>query len=136
MVASHAGVRRLIELAVQKDLAWLEKDLRALSRLEAGCTCPWPLRRIARNVLRASEALHPLARTFHRRANFDAAVAEAKQRFPGLATAFMDRLQLILQLRQQVRQRLEGASSAAPKSRTLSSLGQPPHLLPRRLFIR
>jgi hypothetical protein len=51
-------------------------------------------------------------------------VAEARQRFPGLAMEFMDRLQLILQLRQQVRQRLEGPSSAAPKSRTLSSLGQ------------
>ena len=33
--ASLAGVQRLVELAVQKDLAWLEKDLRALSRFDA-----------------------------------------------------------------------------------------------------
>ncbi|MGO8699906.1 MAG: ATP-dependent RNA helicase HrpA [Limisphaerales bacterium] len=124
--ASHAGVRRLIELAVQKDLAWLEKDLRALSRLEALYA---PVGDCAE--LRETSFEHLKRYILWRepftaltRANFDAAVAEAKQRFPGLATAFMDRLQLILQLRQQVRQRLEGASSAAPKSRTLSSLGQ------------
>src|SRR5262249_11892031 len=33
--ASLAGVQRLVELAIQKDLAWLEKDLRALSRFDA-----------------------------------------------------------------------------------------------------
>ena len=33
--ASLAGVRRLVELAIHKDFAWLEKDLRALSKLQA-----------------------------------------------------------------------------------------------------
>ncbi|HWH69363.1 MAG TPA: DUF3418 domain-containing protein, partial [Candidatus Sulfotelmatobacter sp.] len=31
---SLGGIQRLVELAIQKDLAWLQKDLRALSRLE------------------------------------------------------------------------------------------------------
>ncbi len=33
--ASLTGVQRLVELAIQKDLAWLERDLRALSRFDA-----------------------------------------------------------------------------------------------------
>ena len=33
--ASLIGVQRLVELAIQKDLAWLERDLRALSRFDA-----------------------------------------------------------------------------------------------------
>src|SRR6185503_2737969 len=32
--ASVHGARRLVELAIQKDLGWLEKDLRALSRFQ------------------------------------------------------------------------------------------------------
>src|SRR5262249_27710713 len=32
--ASLPGVQRLVEFALQKDLAWLQKDLRALSRFE------------------------------------------------------------------------------------------------------
>ena len=37
---------------------------------------------------------------------------------------FMDRLQLILQLAQQARQRLGAVNAASPRSRTLSSFGQ------------
>ena len=33
--ATVGGVQRLVELAIQKDLGWLEKDLRALSRFDA-----------------------------------------------------------------------------------------------------
>ena len=33
--ASLPGVQRLVELAIQKDLGWLEKDLRALARFDA-----------------------------------------------------------------------------------------------------
>ena len=59
------------------------------------------------------------------RAHFEAAVAEARQRLPGLAPQFMDRLGPILQLRQQVQQRIGAvAAPAPPRSRTLSSLTQ------------
>src|SRR5690606_12616385 len=32
--ASLSGLKRLVELAIEKDLAWLEKDLRALTRFD------------------------------------------------------------------------------------------------------
>jgi ATP-dependent helicase HrpA len=71
------------------------------------------------------------------RAHFDAVVAQARQRMPGLAPQFMDRLAPILQLRQQAQQRL-GATAAPPLSqaRTLSSfsqLGTPAAPLPSRI---
>ena len=59
------------------------------------------------------------------RANFETAVAEARQRLPGLAPQFMDRLGLILQLRQQAQERIEAVTGPAPRgSRTLSSFAQ------------
>ena len=59
------------------------------------------------------------------RAHFERAVAEARQRLPGLATQFMDWLGLILQLRQQVQQRIGAAAvPAQPRSRTFTSLSQ------------
>ncbi len=126
--ASVIGIRRMVELAVQKDLAWLEKDLRALSKLDAlyagigdsGELRETALEHLKRHVL-SIENFAALTR-----ANFDAAVAAAKSRFPGLAMQFIDRLQLVLQLRQQTQQRLGAAPSAAaaPRARTLSSLSQ------------
>jgi ATP-dependent helicase HrpA len=59
------------------------------------------------------------------RAHFETAVAEARRRLPGLAPQFMDRLGMILQLRQQVEQRIgAAAASASPRLRSLSSLNQ------------
>ena len=59
------------------------------------------------------------------RAHFETAVAAARQRLPGLAPQFMDRLGPILQLRQQVQQRIGAvAVPAPPRSRTLLSLSQ------------
>jgi ATP-dependent helicase HrpA len=123
--ASLAGVQRLVELAIQKDLAWLEKDLRALSRFDAlysplGDSAELrgtSLEHLKRHIL-PSEPLPALTR-----AHFEASVAQARRRLPGLAPQFMDRLGLILQLRQQVQQRLGAvAAPALPRSRTLSSL--------------
>ena len=102
--ASLTGVQRLVELAIQKDLAWLERDLRALSRYDAlysplGDSAELretALEHLKRHLLPA-EPWPALTR-----ANFETAVAEARQRLPGLAPQFMDRLGLILQLRQQV----------------------------------
>jgi ATP-dependent helicase HrpA len=124
---SLTGVQRLVELAIQKDLAWLEKDLRALSRYDALYS---PLGDSAelqetslehlKSHLLPAEPLPALTR-----AHFEAAVAEARRRLPGLAPQFMDRLGLILQLRQQAQQRIGPvAVPALPRSRTLSSLGQ------------
>jgi ATP-dependent helicase HrpA len=125
--ASHSGVQRLVELAIQKELAWLEKDLRALSRFDAlyapvGDSAE--LRETSlehlKRYLFPTEPLPVLTR-----ACFETAVTEARQRLPGLASQFMDRLGPILQLRQQVQQRLGAVAAAVPaRAQTLSSLGQ------------
>jgi ATP-dependent helicase HrpA len=125
--ASLGGVRRLVELALQRDLGWLEKDLRALSSLAplyapAGDSAELPahaLEHLQRYVLPAE----PLAA--FTRAAFDAVLASARERLPGLAQQFIDRLGPILQLRQQVQQRLGVPKPApAPRGKTLSSLSQ------------
>ncbi len=125
--ASLTGVQRLVELAIQKDLAWLEKDLRALRRYDAlysplGDSAELKetsLEHLKRYLLPAE--LFPALT----RAHFEAAVAEARRRLPGLASQFMERLGPILQLRQQVQQRIGVvASPATPGSRTLTSLSQ------------
>jgi ATP-dependent helicase HrpA len=125
--AGMAGLQRLAELTVQKDLAWLEKDLRALSRLDA-LYAPLgtseelretALEHLKRHILPA-EPLPALTQ-----AHFQAAVAEARRRLPGLASQLTDRLGMILQLRQQVQQRVGvSAAAAAPRARTLSDLSQ------------
>jgi hypothetical protein len=60
------------------------------------------------------------------RPHFDIAVAESRRRLVGLASQFIDRLGPILQLRQQVQQRLGAVSAKAPVpgSQKLSSLSQ------------
>ena len=125
--ASLTGIQRLVELAIQNDLAWLEKDLRALSRF-AALYAPLgdsdelretALEHLKRHLLPA-EPLSTLTR-----AAFEIAVAEARQRLPGLSAQFMDRLGPLLQLRQQVEQRIgAAANSTAPRNRSLSSLNQ------------
>ncbi len=125
--ASLIGVQRLVELAIQKDLAWLERDLRALSRFDAlyaplGDSAELretALEHLKRHLFPA-EPLPALTR-----AHFEAVLAAARQRLPGLAPQFMDRLGPILQLRQQVRQRIGAvAAPAPPRTQTLSSLTQ------------
>jgi ATP-dependent helicase HrpA len=124
---SLSGVQRLVELAVQKDLAWLEKDLRALSRFDGLYSSlgdsaelrETSLEHLKRFIL-PNEPLPALTR-----AHFETAVAQARQRLPGLASQFMDRLGVILQLRQQAQQRIGSANIPAPlRSQTLSSLRQ------------
>ncbi len=125
--ASLTGVQRLVELAIQKDLAWLEKDLRALNRFDALYA---PLGDSAE--LRETSLEHLKRYLFPRaslpalsRAHFETVVTEARQRLPELASQFMERLGPILQMRQQVQQRLGAvASPALPRSPTLSSLRQ------------
>jgi ATP-dependent helicase HrpA len=125
--ASLVGVQRLVELAVQKDLAWLEKDLRALSRYDSlyaslgdsGELRETSLEHLKRYLL-PSEPLPALTR-----AQFDIAVAEARRRIIGLATQFIDRIGPVLQLRQQLEQRLGAVATPAPPGpRKLSSLDQ------------
>jgi ATP-dependent helicase HrpA len=124
---SPVGAQRLVEIAIQKDLAWLEKDLRALSRFDAlyasvggGAELrETAFEHLKRHLLTAQP---PPALT---RVHFETAVAQARLRLPGLALQFMDRFEPILRLWQQLRQRISvPAASAAPGSRKLSALSQ------------
>ncbi len=124
--ASIGGVRRLVELAIQKDLGWIEKDLRALTRLDSmyspigdsGELRETALEHLKQHILPAD----PLPTLTE--ANFQVAVEKAKSRVPGIAQQFMDQLSLILQLRQQVQQKVGPAPTTAPKAKTLNDFSQ------------
>ena len=126
--ASTAGQQRLVELAVQKDLGWLEKDLRSLSRFDAlylPLGSGEELRATAMEHLRC-HVLPAEAPAVLTAAQFQAAVEEARRRLCGLAPQFIERVGMILQLRQEVQRRLGvgAAARAAPRTRTISDLSQ------------
>jgi ATP-dependent helicase HrpA len=123
--ASIHGVQRLVELAIEKDLAWIEKDLRDLSRFESlyaplgdgEALRESAFEHLKRHLLPA-EPLPALSE-----AHFRSAVDAARSRLPGLVPPFIERVGLILQLRQQVQQRLGPAvAPPAPRPKTLNQL--------------
>jgi ATP-dependent helicase HrpA len=131
--AGAEGARRLLELALQKDLAWLEKDLRGLSRFEplyAPVGDGEELRATALENLK-KHILPQRSWTAYTVANFQAAVEQAKRLIPGLAFKLIDQVGGILQIRQQVSQRLGSSPTAATvrgptKLRSLQQLDNGP----------
>jgi hypothetical protein len=129
--ASLGGIQRLVSLALQKDLAWLHKDLRALARFEPLLAGFCPLDKLVES---AFENLHrhllpvevfPALTTAH----FQAAVAAARSQLPGLAMKLVDNTGIILKLRQEVARRCGPASApatpaAGTRLRSLSDLRQ------------
>ncbi|MBL9173839.1 MAG: ATP-dependent RNA helicase HrpA [Verrucomicrobiales bacterium] len=129
---SGPGFARLVELALQKDFAWLEKDLRPLEKLHQLHGSPAgadDLRNTAldhlRRVILPREAPMPLTREA-----FDAGVEAARQRTRGLASVLIQRVGPILELRAQVLKRLGPAAvsgetpAAASRPRSLTDLSQ------------
>jgi ATP-dependent helicase HrpA len=123
--ATLAGLQRLAELALQRDLGWLQKDLRALVRFEpmlAGWMTGDELQAFAfenlkRHIL-PGELLPSLTK-----GNFDVAVEEARRRISGAAQQLIDRLTTILPQRAEVARRCPApAKSAVPQK--LTSFGQ------------
>ena len=131
---SLAGVQRLVELAIQKDLAWVQKDLRALSKLEplyAGIGSADELQSTASdNIRRHALPGEPfLVLTL---ARFDAAVVEARERLRGAAQRLIDRVAIVLPLRLEILRRVGASVVPAPKAvarpktlKDLSLLGVP-----------
>ncbi len=127
--ASVTGVGRLVELALQKDLAWLEKDLRALARLEfhdAALGTAQELQDSAlvclKRYLLPAEPLPVLSE-----AKFHDAVENARRLLPGLGQQLIDRVRTLLQLRQQIQQRMgppPGTKPAASKPQKLTDFSQ------------
>jgi ATP-dependent helicase HrpA len=110
--ASWLGVRRLVELALQKDLAWLAKDLRGLSRFAALGATETLQEDALHNLKEMLLPAEPLAALTA--AAFQCAVERARARLPGLSTQLIERVGAILQLRQEVRKRC-GASATPPR---------------------
>ncbi|HMJ91127.1 MAG TPA: DUF3418 domain-containing protein, partial [Candidatus Acidoferrum sp.] len=111
---SAIGLRRLVELAIQKDLGWIEKDLRALSKLGPPYAPLGSVEELQETALEnlkgyllPGEATLPVTQQ-----QFERAVAHARERLPGLAPRLIDTVSAILQQRQQVAQRLSAAMPA------------------------
>jgi ATP-dependent helicase HrpA len=128
-----AGVRRLIESALQKDLAWVQRDLRALVQFQpllAGFMTMEELQASAfenlKRYILAGDKLPSLTEV-----EFTKAVEKARERSVGVVPQMSDRLGLILKARQDVARRC-GPAAPAPKpnaKQTLSDfkqLGQAP----------
>lgn len=103
-LASAEGFRRLCELALQRELAWLQKDLRPLEKLALlYVTLGTP------EELETTAAAHLSRHLFQREplfpltaAGFHATIEQAKSRLPGLAHRFVDTVTRILELRHQL----------------------------------
>jgi ATP-dependent helicase HrpA len=121
--ASLIGIRCLVEMALQKDLAWLQKDLRALVGLQALllglCTTEElqasAFKNLQTHILPAEPFPVLLEKHFHE------AVQQARQRLPGLATKGMDQIEAILRARQEILSRYPPAASGQ-STKSLSNL--------------
>ena len=123
--ASLAGIHLLLERELGRDLAWMQKDLRAMAGLApllTGFTTVEELQAGAYENLKRhlfpAEAFTPLTHNA-----FQTAAARAKVQLPGLAMQFMDRIAPLLKMRQELAHRYR-LPVPQPVRRTLSDLGQ------------
>ncbi len=126
--SSRPAWQRLVELALQRDLAWLERDLRTLAKFDlqaAAVGSGAELQETAFTNLKRFVLPAELP-TRLTTANFDEAVANAKRLLPGLAQQLIERVGQVLQFRQQAALRAGvGSTPAAPKTAApLKSLSQ------------
>jgi ATP-dependent helicase HrpA len=116
-----------VELALSKEFAWLHRDLREMNRFAALAAnfCPpdelqeTAFENLKRHIL-PGEVFPALTE-----ANFRAAVQQTRLQIPGLAMQLVDRVGMILKVREEVQRRC-GPSPALPmaKPKTLSDLSQ------------
>jgi len=102
--ASLAGLRRLVEIALERDLAWAEKDLRALSRWDAWVvtlSTPEALREGALENLKEYVLPREVGVNLNER-SFETRVVESRTRLRGAANELVNRIGDILRLRQEV----------------------------------
>jgi len=123
--ASLGGLQRLIECALQKDLAWLQKDLRPLARLEPLfldlCSAEELQTAAFFNLKRHLMPASPppaLAES-----GFRAALEQVRSRLPGLASQLIARLEPILKLRQEILRRRKPAPAPPHTLAGLKELG-------------
>ena len=126
-IATLGGIQRLVELALAKELAWVQRDLRALTQFDpliANLCTHEELQATAYENLKRHilpvEVFPALTE-----ANFNTAVQQTRLQIPGLATQLIDQVGVILKLRQEIQRRC-GPSLVLPltKPKTISSLSQ------------
>ena len=123
--SSAPALRKLIQLALHKDLGWLEKDLRSLVGLRDLYA---PLGQI--DELRDSAFEHALKviipenpLTELTEESFRTAVEASRVRIPGLAQKLSDQIKAVLDARQRLIKSL-GVVSGKKRNRTLNDLSQ------------
>ncbi len=126
--ASFAGERALVELALHKDLAWVQKDLRALVKLEpllGGLCSSEQLQASAlENVKRRLLPEAPLPRLAE--AEFKATVERARTLIPGLVPDLVTRIEAALKLRWEILRRYAPAPAPNPtRTHSLAHLKLP-----------
>lgn len=127
--ATQSGMAALVEIALQRDFAWLQKDLRSLvglAPLLAGWITPEQLQTSAFAHLKRHVLRHAVGAALTK-AQFELVLGATRQDLPGLASQFSDRLQLVFTLRHELAQRTraQAPQPAAPaRARTFSDLSQ------------
>ncbi|MFZ9853809.1 MAG: ATP-dependent RNA helicase HrpA [Limisphaerales bacterium] len=125
--SSEAGFRRLLELALHKDLAWLERDLRGLNRLAERWAPLGTIDRLRDNALLLARrrVLSGSLPTRWTRQEFESALAGGRQRIPGLAQEIIDRVAEILEIRSSIARSLGLPAQGGPTTgKPLKSLDQ------------
>ena len=125
--ASLGGIHKLIELALAKDFAWLQRDLRALNGFDALAANLCPLDELQATAYENLQR-HILPRevfSLLNEENFIVAVHQTRLQIPGLAVKLVEQVGVILRARKEIQQRC-GPSPTLPttKPKTLSDLSQ------------
>jgi ATP-dependent helicase HrpA len=123
--ASLAGIRRLVEVAIQKDLAWLQKVLRALVGMQSLLSGLCTVEELQAGAFMNLKAYILPSETFPAllEKHFQDAVQHARQCLPGLASKGMDRTRSVLQARQEILLRYP-LPDASQTSRKVASLNE------------
>lgn len=132
--SSLGGVQRLVEIVLEKDLAWLRKDLRALARLEPLTNSLTTLDQLQsdayENLRRHILPKRPLEEM--NQARFSTEVEEARKRVRGIAPSFLDCVDRMLRVRQEILRRF--GSQPAPSGNAPSVNSRPMRLSDLKQF--
>ncbi len=125
--ATLGGIQKLIELALAKDFAWLQRDLRALNGFDALVANLCPLdelqadafENVCRHIL-PTEVFSPLNEE-----NFITAVQQTRLQIPSLAMKLVDQVGVILRARKEIQQRCGPSPTlSTSKPKMISDLSQ------------
>jgi ATP-dependent helicase HrpA len=130
--ATLPGVGRLIELIVQKDLGWLEKDLRALAKYQNLYGPLGSIEELQNFALQNAKCyiLPATPLTTLAEAEFNKAVESARQKLQNLAPQLMERIGAVLQLRQDIASRSQPPPPKPAARKSLTDLVFPSAVLP------